>query len=42
MAAFTADAFKKELIAILDYWEKYGPDPEKGGFYGQVIMKISL
>jgi mannobiose 2-epimerase len=36
MAAFTADAFKKELIAILDYWEKYGPDPEKGGFYGQV------
>ncbi|MCE7062107.1 AGE family epimerase/isomerase [Dyadobacter sp. CY343] len=36
MAAFTAEAFTKELIAILDYWEKYGPDHEKGGFYGQV------
>ena len=36
MAAFTPDAFKKELIAILDYWEKYGQDNEKGGFYGRV------
>jgi mannobiose 2-epimerase len=36
MAAFTAEAFEKELIVILDYWEKYGPDREKGGFYGQV------
>lgn len=36
MAAFTPEAFKKEFVAILDYWEKYGPDPEKGGFYGQV------
>ncbi|MCE7065833.1 AGE family epimerase/isomerase [Dyadobacter sp. CY326] len=36
MAAFTPEAFKEELINILSYWEKYGPDPEKGGFYGQV------
>jgi len=39
MAAFTAEAFKKELLDILDYWEKYGPDPEKGGFYGQVTYE---
>ncbi|GGB85346.1 AGE family epimerase/isomerase [Dyadobacter sediminis] len=39
MAAFTAEAFKKELLNILDYWEKYGPDPEKGGFYGQVTYE---
>lgn len=36
MASFTPEAFKKELISILDYWEKYGPDKEKGGFYGKV------
>ncbi len=36
MASFTPEAFKKEFIAILDYWEKYGPDPQKGGFYGAV------
>ncbi|MCE6991318.1 AGE family epimerase/isomerase [Dyadobacter sp. CY323] len=36
MAAFTPEAFKTELIAILDYWEKYAPDLEKGGFYGRV------
>ncbi|KAA6441323.1 N-acyl-D-glucosamine 2-epimerase [Dyadobacter flavalbus] len=39
MAAFTAEAFKKELLNILDYWEKYGPDPEKGGFYGRVTYE---
>lgn len=39
MAAFTAEAFKKELLNILDYWEKYGPDLEKGGFYGQVTYE---
>jgi mannobiose 2-epimerase len=36
MTAFTADAFRKELISILSYWEKYGQDTEKGGFYGRV------
>ncbi|MCF2520860.1 AGE family epimerase/isomerase [Dyadobacter sp. CY351] len=36
MAEFTPEAFKKELISILTYWEKHGPDPEKGGFYGRV------
>lgn len=36
MAEFTPEAFKKELRSILDYWEKYGPDNEKGGFYGRV------
>jgi mannobiose 2-epimerase len=36
MAAFTPEAFRKELIAILDYWAKYGPDLENGGFYGRV------
>ncbi|SKB76159.1 AGE family epimerase/isomerase [Dyadobacter psychrophilus] len=36
MAEFTPEAFKKELLSILTYWEKYGPDPDKGGFYGRV------
>jgi mannobiose 2-epimerase len=36
MAEFTPEAFKKELISILTYWEKHGPDPENGGFYGRV------
>ncbi len=36
MASFTPEAFKKELISILDYWEQYGPDKDKGGFYGKV------
>ena len=36
MAAFTPEAYQKELVNILSYWEKYGPDPEKGGFYGRV------
>ncbi|MCF2505147.1 AGE family epimerase/isomerase [Dyadobacter sp. CY107] len=36
MAEFTPEAFKKELLSILTYWEKYGPDLEKGGFYGRV------
>ena len=36
MAEFTPEAFKKELRSILDYWEKYGPDNERGGFYGRV------
>ncbi|MCF0048922.1 AGE family epimerase/isomerase [Dyadobacter sp. LJ53] len=36
MAEFAPEAFKKELLSILSYWEKYGPDIEKGGFYGRV------
>ena len=36
MASFTPEAFKKELINILDYWEKYGPDMNTGGYYGRV------
>ena len=36
MAQFTPEAFKKELVNILNYWEKYGQDTEKGGFYGRV------
>lgn len=36
MADFTPEAFKKEFVSILDYWAKYGPDPERGGFYGRV------
>jgi mannobiose 2-epimerase len=39
MAAFTPEAFKKELLSILDYWEKFGPDPEKGGYYGRVTYE---
>jgi len=35
-AAFTAEAFAAELKRILSYWEKYSPDPDQGGFYGQV------
>jgi len=36
MASFTPEAFKKEFINILDYWEKYGPDMNTGGYYGRV------
>jgi len=36
MAQFTPEAFKKELVNILSYWEKYSPDTENGGFYGRV------
>jgi mannobiose 2-epimerase len=36
MAAFTPEAFKAELVSILNYWENHGPDSEKGGFYGRV------
>jgi mannobiose 2-epimerase len=36
MAAFTTEAFREELVNILNYWETYGPDPGKGGFYGRV------
>jgi mannobiose 2-epimerase len=36
MAAFTPEAFKEELVSILNYWETYGPDKDKGGFYGRV------
>ena len=36
MAQFAPEAFRKELINILDYWEKYGQDTQMGGFYGRV------
>lgn len=36
MAPFTPEALKKELVNILSYWEKYGPDNQKGGYYGRV------
>lgn len=36
MAIFTSDVFKKELIRILDYWEKHSIDNENGGFWGEV------
>ncbi len=36
MANFNTEAFKNELIRILDYWEKYSKDNEHGGYYGQV------
>lgn len=36
MANFTAQAFRDELIRILDYWEKYDQDGTQGGFYGKV------
>ncbi|TDE10264.1 AGE family epimerase/isomerase [Dyadobacter psychrotolerans] len=36
MAQFTPEAFRNELISILVYWEKYGQDKDKGGFYGRV------
>lgn len=36
MADFAPETFKKELINILDYWEKYAVDRKNGGFYGRV------
>ncbi|MCF0056416.1 AGE family epimerase/isomerase [Dyadobacter sp. CY356] len=36
MADFAPETFKKELINILDYWEKYAVNRKDGGFYGRV------
>ncbi|GAB2793742.1 cellobiose 2-epimerase [Rhabdobacter roseus] len=36
LAPFTTSAFKKELLRILDYWETYAPDTQRGGFHGRV------
>jgi cellobiose epimerase len=36
MSTFTPEAFKTELIRILDYWQKFAPDQQLGGFYGRV------
>jgi mannobiose 2-epimerase len=36
MADFAPETFKKELLNILNYWEKYAVDRENGGFYGRV------
>lgn len=39
MNSFTPQAFRKELINILNYWEKYSPDVQRGGFYGRVTAE---
>ena len=35
-ADFNALAFKAELFRLLDYWQKYAPDHDRGGFFGKV------
>lgn len=35
LAAYRHD-LKQELGHILDWWAKYAPDPEQGGFYGRI------
>ena len=36
MAEFAPEFFKRELLNILGYWEKYALDHKNGGFYGRV------
>ncbi|HEY4209628.1 MAG TPA: AGE family epimerase/isomerase, partial [Puia sp.] len=36
MEKILASAFREELTRILDYWMRYTPDRERGGFYGKL------